>query len=937
MASAFPKDKQLKFNSMKKAIFLSILCLIVFGGVKITQATEVDLIISEIMYDLPGSDSGHEWVEVYNGGVEDIVVTPGSGGQAWRFFDGSNHTLNLTQGTTTIAGSEFFVIASDAEQFLVDYPDFIGTIFDTVMSLPNSSSTLSLSFDGGDDYPIAAHYDSNWGGGGTGFSLEKINLSQDSSQENWQESSIENGTPGQSNSEGQPEEEEILEPQAIAICPISLLVEAEGFFDASQSNDPQDLSLTFLWDFLDGTTATSSQAYHTWSEINNYNVSLVISNGELEDSATCLVEVLAEDEEVEEEEEDDDDGNGVPPPPLSLWDNIIVSEFLPNPAGSDSNEWIELFNKGDQTIDLGGFKLQDNSARIFTIAEDENLSISAGEYLVLDKSFTGISLNNTGGDAVKLYDPDEELLEIIEYSDIALEDKSYARENVYLNNFLWTSALTPGEENEFIANLPPQAEIKLLSEDLLVGEKIVLSAEDSSDPEEGDLEYVWDFGDETSGDEIKENHTYKAAGNYLVKLKVTDSEGDDDEASLLINILELEIDLDIQDIQPINFDLSDLIISEFIPNPVGSDDYEWIELQNKSTKNIDLLAWYLDDQDGGSRPYVFSTSTVIMPGDFLVILREESGLTLNNGNDQIRLLTPLQELWQEIDYEKIPEGQSMAWDDLNNEWFINQEPTPNLPNYVSVFVSTIYGPGQLDNLSVKQNIILQGLALHNISSSTRSLYLADWDQEEIYFDQVAEIYFHQKDFPIIKKGDLVEVSGQITKLEELPRIKIKEASDITLTDFNLDLTWPEIISIDDLSEELLGNFVVVQGVVSKKSGKNIYLSVDKEDDWQLRVYTKFSTKDLGIKKGNEIIAAGILSETDSGFKLVPFDIADISVSSVVEAAGYQESDSDQELSDEVYQGEENNRKNQVKNILILILVGVTILMMVYFLKKKFNK
>jgi PKD repeat protein len=923
---------------MKKTILLSVFVAgLIFFGVPFCPkvfAVETDLIISEIMYDLPGGDSGHEWIEIYNGGVEEIIVTPGSGGQAWRFFDGSNHTLNLTQGTTTVAAQEFFVLAADADQFLIDYPEFSGTVFDTVMSLVNSSSSIALSFDGGDNYPVEASYDSVWGANGTGFSLEKINLTQDSSQENWQESSIENGTPGQANSDGQVQEE-VLVPQAIISCPESLLVEEEGFFDASQSTDPQNLSLTFLWDFLDGTTATSSQAYHIWTEVNNYNVSLLVSNGELEGTATCLVEVLAEDEEIEEDE-DDPGGGGTPPPPLNPWDDIIISEFLPNPAGSDNNEWIELFNKGEETIDLGGFKLQDNSARIFTIAEDENLNIAAQEYLILDKSFTGISLNNTGGDAVKLYDPEEELLEIIEYSGVALEDKSYARENMNLDNFLWTSALTPGEDNEFIANLSPQAKIDLLSKDLVVGEKIILSAEDSSDPEESDLEYVWDFGDETTGDEAKENHIYQAAGNYLVKLKVTDSEGEEDEVSLLINILELELDLDIQDVQPIDFDLSDLIISEFIPNPVGSDDYEWIELQNKSNKNIDLLAWHLDDQDGGSRPYVFSTSTLILSGGFLIVSREESGLTLNNSNDQVRLLTPLQEVWQEIDYEKIPEGQSMAWDDSNNEWFISQEPTAGLFNYAINSAPIIYGPGQLMDLEKKQSIVLQGLALHDVASSTRSLYLADWDQEEIYFDQVAEIYFHKKDFPSIKEGDLVEVSGQITKLEDLPRITIKDVNNIFVIDFNLNLNKPELITTDDLSEDFLGDFVYVKGMVTKKSGKSIYLSSDIEEDWQLRVYTKFSTKDLGIKKGVEIVVAGILSETDSGFKLVPFGLADISVSTAVTAAIHSESDREQIISNEIYQGEENDRVGQVKNILILILVGSVILLAAYFLKKKYK-
>jgi PKD repeat protein len=921
---------------MKKTILLPVFVAgLIFFGVTFcseVSAVETDLLISEIMYDLPGGDSGHEWIEIYNSGAEEIIVMPGSSGQAWRFSDGSNHTLNLTQGTTTIASQEFFVIASNAEQFLLDYPNFPGTVFDTVMSLPNSSSTIALSFDGGDNYPITASYDSAWGGDGTGFSLEKISLTQDSDATNWQESAATGGTPGAVNSDGQPEEE-TQTPQAVAICPTSLLLGEEGFFDASQSIDPQSLPLNFFWDFLDGTTATSSQVYHAWSEINNYNISLMVSNGELDDIVYCLVEIVDEEGEEIEEEEEDDGGGGEPPPPPNDWENIIISEFLPNPAGSDSGEWIELFNKGQQTVDLGGFKLQDNSARVFTIAEDENLSLAHDEYLVLEKSFTGISLNNTGGDAVKLYDPDENLLEFVEYSDTAQEDRSYAQQG---NNFLWTIEPTPGSANVFIANQPPQAKIDLRSNDLAVEQKIILSGSSSTDPEEGDLEYSWDFGDEISGDEETENHVYQAAGTYLVKLIVTDSEGASDEDSLVINISEPELDVGIQDLQPINFALDELIISEFIPNPEGSDDHEWIELYNDSQQAINLIAWALDDQEGGSRPYVFATSTMILPGEFLVINRQLSGLTLNNSSDQVRLLTPLEEVWQEVDYDKIPEGQSLSWDFLNQEWSISSVPSPGFLNQSSSEAQTIYGPSQISDLEKNQKIVLQGLALHDLVAGAKSLYLLDWDQEEVYHDQLVEIYFHQKDFPEIKKGDLVEVNGQISKLGELPRVKIKNRADILATDFNLELNWPEIIIPDDLTEESIGDFVAVRGVVTKKSGKNIYLASDVEEDWQVRVYTKFATKDLEIKKGLEIVVAGILSETDSGFKLVPFGVTDILVSTTVQAAAHQE-DADQEISSDIHSADNNARKQNVKNILIFVITGLIIAGAIYFLKKKFAK
>lgn len=928
---------------MKKVVLLSIVCLLIFSAIKIAQAAETDLLISEIMYDLPGGDAGHEWIEVYNSGNEAVEVLTGAGSSTWRFFDGANHTLNLIQGEdNVILPQEFFVIAADAEQFLLDYPEFSGTVFDTVMSLANTTGAIALSFDGGENYPIVANYDSAWGGAGSGFSLEKINLTQDSSPENWQESFVIGGTPGAANSDDDGDGEESAQPQAVAVCPQNLQVGEEGLFDASQSTDPNNLPLSYFWDFLDGTSTTTAQAAHIFLEVNNYNVSLLVSNGELENSTSCLVEVTADDEEEEEEGGENNDGGndngGGNPPPQNHWADIIISEFLPNPSGSDDGEWIELYNKGSQNIDLGGFALQDNSARIFGISEDDNVNVSAGAYLVLAKSFTGISLNNTGGDAVKLYDPEGGLLEQISYVDTALENKSYARENIFGNNFLWTAELTPGAENVFVENLAPVAKIELLSENLIIGEKIKVTAKNSSDPEEGILEYWWDFGDETSGDEETENHQYLSSGNYLVKLKVTDSEGLSDETSLLLNILDTENNVELKDLQKIDFDLSDLVISEFIPNPSGADDGEWIELYSNFSESIDLLGWYLDDQDGGSKPYLFATSTVILPGEYKVFSRSETGITLNNAEDSVRLLNPLQEIWQEVAYQKIPEGQSFAWDQENKEWFVNLSPSPGSANQVIQMVAgfEILSPVNIYDKKVKEIISVQGLALNAIQSGGQSLYLVDWDGEEIYYDQAIEIYFSKKDWPEIKAGDLVEVSGEISKLEPLPRVKIKNKEDIFTTEFHLDLTNPEIISTADLSEELLGDFVYLKGLVVKKSGKNIYLAADTEEDWQARVYANFDLDDLEITKGKEVLVFGLLSETSSGFKLTPLDKKDLSVSQLVQAAVIEEP-GEQTISEEIYQVENDLRAEKVKKNLLFIISGSLILVIIFLLKKKFGK
>ena len=827
-------DQISNFNNMKKAIFI-LLFLIAWPA----HALETDLIFSEIMYDLPGGDNNHEWLEIFNTGPDSVEVLTGSGGNTWRFNDGSNHTLNLLQGTTTIATQEYFVLADDAEQFLLDYPDYSGIIFDTVMSLSNSSSTLSLSFDGGDSFPILTSYSSEQGADGNGFTLEWEDI--------WRESYIQGGTPGQANSLPQ--------------------------------EDPPD-------------------------------------------------DDPPEDDPPEEDPPQDDP----PPPPINFWDFIKINEFLPNPEGSDDGEWIELYNSGNSPIDLMGFKLQDNSARIYTLGEHV---LSGGEYLVLDKNTTGISLNNTGGDSVNLYNPNSELLESVIYQDTAQEDKSFARQG---DAWQWTIEPTPGSVNIFVANQPPVARISLESDSNKAGDEIILSAELSQDPEEGQLEYLWDFGDDTSGDEITENHVYEAAGSYLVKLTVTDLENLSHEVTLVLEIEEEVVDIKLDNIQPIDFELDDLIISEFIPNPEGSDDHEWIELYNNSDQDINLLGWQVDDQDGGSKPYIIQEELIILANSFLLIPREQSKITLNNSEDSVRLLTPLGEVWQEVEYQGISEGQSQAWDFINQEWFVSDAITPAETNIFIEVQAIIHNISDLENFSKNDQIIINGIALYDVDKTKRSLYLVEKIGEDFYYDNILEIYSHQKDWPEIKQGDYLEVAGKISKTGDLPRVKIKTRDNIFVNNLELKLSEPEITEAQDIEEEFLGNLVKAKGVVVKKSGKSVYLASDIDEDWQVRVYSKESLKDLNIKKGSEIIASGILSETDSGFKLSLLDIADIWVSQEVLGIKEEESNiehqSDTQISTSSTQIFGQDRQASIKKILVFILAGVFVLALVYFLKKK---
>jgi glucose/arabinose dehydrogenase/PKD repeat protein len=67
--------------------------------------------------------------------------------------------------------------------------------------------------------------------------------------------------------------------------------------------------------------------------------------------------------------------------------------------------------------------------------------------------------------------------------------------------------------------------------------EVAFSGGGSSDPEHAELEYAWDFGDETPGSSLADpSHTYEAGGVYIARLTVTDPGGKSDSDTVRIDV-----------------------------------------------------------------------------------------------------------------------------------------------------------------------------------------------------------------------------------------------------------------------------------------------------------------------------------------------------------------------------------------------------------------
>jgi DNA/RNA endonuclease YhcR with UshA esterase domain len=91
----------------------------------------IDIVINEIgAYEA----SGHEWVEIWNKGSEQVNLT------GWKFWENStNHGLSISTTDAIMAPGEYAVITQDDKQFILDYPSFSGSIFDSSWSSLNES------------------------------------------------------------------------------------------------------------------------------------------------------------------------------------------------------------------------------------------------------------------------------------------------------------------------------------------------------------------------------------------------------------------------------------------------------------------------------------------------------------------------------------------------------------------------------------------------------------------------------------------------------------------------------------------------------------------------------------------------------------------------------------------------------------------------------
>src|SRR3989344_6300843 len=162
----FPKTNSVPCSRLKlprmKTILRNFLFLSLLAAP--TQAAAA-VLITEVMYDLEGADSGYEWIEVTNTVSVPVSIA------GWRLFEqGVNHKLTPVGGATTILQpAQSAIIADKPENILARYPT-LALVFDSAFTLSNDGETLMLKNAGGATVDQVT-YRSSLGAKGDGASL----------------------------------------------------------------------------------------------------------------------------------------------------------------------------------------------------------------------------------------------------------------------------------------------------------------------------------------------------------------------------------------------------------------------------------------------------------------------------------------------------------------------------------------------------------------------------------------------------------------------------------------------------------------------------------------------------------------------------------------------------------------------------------------------
>jgi DNA/RNA endonuclease YhcR with UshA esterase domain len=339
-----------------------------------------------------------------------------------------------------------------------------------------------------------------------------------------------------------------------------------------------------------------------------------------------------------------------------------------------------------------------------------------------------------------------------------------------------------------------------------------------------------------------------------------------------------------------------VLLNEFLPAPHSTDwdgdgtaDYndEWIEVYNAGPAVVGLGGWQLDDvAEGGSGPYTIPADAVsspaygvIPPGGFLVFFKKDSGVSLDNDGDWVRLLRPDGTVADETHYTHSP-GYDRSFSrtvDGGGHWTADYAVTLGAPNHAAPSPPPPPPPPGPVVVTIAETKTMAKETMVTVEGQVTAPP-GVFDEQAFHIqDSTAGImvYLSPGQYSALNEGDRVRVTGQLWDYYGEWEIRVAGPGDIQRLGEGEPLQ-PTMIETGEVDEAHEGSLVQIVGEITGWAESALYLD---DGSGEAQVYIKEATgiERPWVEKGEIYSVTGIVSQYKDEHELLPRYQSDIAL------------------------------------------------------------
>lgn len=507
---------------------------------------------------------------------------------------------------------------------------------------------------------------------------------------------------------------------------------------------------------------------------------------------------------------------------LSKAQNVVLTEIMFNTT-EPNTEFIEIFNPTNNTVDLENFKI-----KYHTVSPDEiipvtsNTGLLPNQYAVIfegdydfengiynniipenalifkleDNAFGSNGMANTSNRKIYFLNAQEDTVNAYTYT--ADNSKDFSDERIDNSDSLWGNSKikygTPGKKNSVSKVEYDLALTKFKAKDEIIIQgdstkiEIMINNIGTAPAEnftisvfiDNNRNYAEDNNENifnefitllNSSDSLKRDISIKnlSEGNnyFIAQIDYSKDEFNSNNTdSLKIKVVS------------VNEEPGDLVINEFMYAPQNNEP-EWIELFNKSAKEINLRNYQI--ADNSSKTKVISTDIILQPKNYIVF-SADSSITdiylniqklivtsfprLNNSGDDIVVLDSLDRVIDSLSYNTAWGGNSgksverisaeLPSNEISN-WRESIYPTPGEINSVTqkdfdLVIDTVFTNPKFPMIDEFTNFIVK---VKNIGKNTLDFSITMFD--DLDADSIANNILETTDNFVLPSNDSINI------------------------------------------------------------------------------------------------------------------------------------------------------------------------------------